>query len=217
MVRCMKPRTLALGLALPALGSAADADDPPRAIGPVAGITFSTEWKLPTSDAGDYGISSVAMVKPTIGLAGRFPMKGSWSFVPEIRYTQFGTRYGPFTISYHHLALPLIARAEFRSQEPITPHLIVGGELSFRLDIRGHSEFFFYGGYIAYYLANREGISAVPLDVGLVLGAGIEFPIENVDMHIDLRFTQGAIPHEIINEQLNLHRQVGVTGGLYFH
>ncbi len=217
-------KTLAVGLALPALGSAPahgqDAE-PNWRKGIVAGLTLSGESSLTNLVsvlAYGYSYSYItpnALMGPSLGMSFRKQrLNPDRSTLIEVNYTQFGSRFGPISVVKHHIAVPILTQHDYRKHKPITPHIQYGMQSSFRLATTARSRLTFYGGYIANYW-NGYGVMRQPLDLGVVGGFGVGFPIQNTRMNLDLRIYQGLVP-KASPLGIVLNRQISITSGMTF-
>lgn len=70
-----------------------------------------------------------------VGVYGRIPIPGSsFSIQPEVLYTQKGIRINNFEVHLNYIQIPVFARVDFANQTLLSPHLILGPYLTFKLN-----------------------------------------------------------------------------------
>lgn len=201
-------KTLATGLLLPSLIStafAADEDrDRSKRWGLVGGLSMSTVHSIP----GAYAYRTGGLLKqPAVGISWHRPLKGTWTFVPELWYSHFGTSFGGgfISLSYDSISVPLMWRRYSPRHAPITPYFELGVVPS--TIFPGKQTSLYYSYQLSVYPTDL-------IDVGFGLGTGVRFPVKNTFATINLRLNQGVVPR--IGNGVAFNRRVTAYGGIYF-
>lgn len=192
-----------------------------RSFGLVLGLAGSTLWNPVASLVTTYDYSSEAGLhgrwSPSIGLSWQRPLKGPWTFVPEIWYHQFGTRlFGMTNLVYDTIAVPLMYRRWDVDRKPVTPFYELGPEFSFALATRSFNSLI---GYRSYF---QGGYSQGPLgllrqlDMGFRFGAGASFPLHNARLLVSVRGYQGVLPRDVGEGLIAFNRQIVLSAGIAF-
>jgi hypothetical protein len=193
-----------------------------RGFGLVLGLAGSALWNPVADLVTTYDYSAEAGLhgrwSPSIGISWQRPLKGPWTFVPEIWYHQFGTRlFGVNNLVYDTIAVPLMYRRYDLAHKPITPFIEVGPEFSFALATRSFNSLIPYGGGYASAPYSEGPIGLLrQLDAGVRFGVGVSFPLHNARLLLSVRGYQGVLPRDLGSEMIVFNRQVVLSAGITF-
>jgi len=120
-----------------------------------------------------------------------FDLTPEIAFQPEVLFVQKGVRGEEevfdetllVNISATYIDVPLLFKYTLPAQGVVTPSVFAGPYLGFKVDDSVKVE---YGGQ-----TETESLDAKSLDYGLVLGAGIDYPLSSGKVVFDVRYVLG--------------------------
>ena len=164
-----------------------------------------------------FGGSDASGAKNRVGFSlggfARIPMSAMWSFQPEVEYAGKGAKtsdsFATGTVDLSYIEVPLL----FRVSAPSTPagqlYAELGPAVAFKIDctISGSS-----GGITVSGSCADAGADIKTMDVGGVVGAGYEFPLNSMALSIGVRYNYGLT--EIASNANTKNRNLQFVAGL---
>ena len=146
-------------------------------------------------EGGD-GKGSTSLHGWSAGVFTNLGLFGRWSFQPEVMYTQKGAKVQGrddleeviTTIELNYFEIPVLLKYSMNRANPISPYLITGPALAFISRSRTTYETIVQGIPLA---GSEVNYNQRPIDLSLVLGAGIDFDLGPRQVIFDVRFTKG--------------------------
>lgn len=130
------------------------------------------------------------------GLFANLSLFGKWSLQPEVLYTQKGAKIPGHdeleeiitTVELNYFEIPVLMKYSMNRENPISPYLLVGPAFGFISSSRTTYETIVQGIPLA---GSEKNYNQRPIDLGLVLGAGIDFKLGPKQVIFDIRCTKG--------------------------
>ncbi len=170
-----------------------------------AGVNLARPWA--GSSADPVFPDNVGM-KPGVIIGGALSIEGTplFSMQPELLFSMKGgirARNGDYirAITLSYLELPVLFRVNI-PVERAKPYIYAGPALGLRLSTGGYTRD--SGGWDWFSPEYKKSLeeSTNPVDFGVAMGGGFEFPIESGSIVLDVRYTLGLVKIFKLNDYM---------------